>query len=500
MNDFSTSWTVPERLGRLKDLAYNLWWSWHPEARALFKEIDLALWASTHHNPVSLLQHSGKRLEQLAQDEEFLARYDAVIASLDEYLTTDKTWFQKAHPEFKGKTIAYFSAEFGVHNSLRIYSGGLGILAGDHCKTASDLGVPLVGVGFMYPQGYGQQRISTDGWQHTIHEHIDWANSPVRPVLAPSGERLKVNVGWGGWDLWVYVWEVVVGRVKLYLMDTHVDANSVPDREISGKLYGGDRTMRLRQEIVLGVGGVKVLRALNVPAAVYHANEGHCSFLFLEVLREKMAAGTRYEDALREVAETSAFTTHTPVEAGHDVFDEQLVAEYFKNYWPELGLDQERFMALGRSPGEHGWNMTVLSLKMAGRRNAVSRRHGFVSRHMWNKLWATMPEDQVPISYVTNGVHMATWVQAEMARTFQKHLGDRFWESQDDQALWSKVAAIPDEELWAVHVRNKQELFRPLPAGRQACSSNMRLDCNTKLNYAPQLDKTSPLCYTTGYK
>ena len=445
MTDQSTQWTVPSRLARLKDLAYNLWWSWHPEARALFKEIDLALWSSTHHNPVSLLRQAGPRLEQLATDAAFIARYDKVIASFDEYLRGADTWFGRARPDFKGKTIAYFSAEFGVHNSLRIYSGGLGILAGDHCKTASDLGVPLVGVGFMYPQGYGQQRISVDGWQQNVYEQIDWDTSPVRPVLSPNGERLKINIGWGGWNLYVGVWEVVVGRVKLYLMDTNVDGNSVADREISGRLYGGDKTMRLRQEIVLGIGGVRLLRAMGVPAAVFHANEGHCSFLFLELLREKVVAGRSWSDALREVAEMGAFTTHTPVEAGHDVFDEQLVAEYFKTYWPELGLDQQKFMDLGRSPGEHGWNMTALALKLAGRRNAVSRRHGFVSRHMWHKLWPAQPEDQVPISYVTNGVHMATWVQAELARSFSKHLGEKFWDQQDDPALWSKVAAIPDE-------------------------------------------------------
>jgi starch phosphorylase len=490
MTDLSTSWTVPQRLGRLKDLAYNLWWSWHPEARALFKEIDLELWSKTHHNPVSLLQQSGPRLEKLAADPEFLARYEKVIASFDEYLRTDKTWFNGVRPDFKGKTIAYFSAEFGVHNSLRIYSGGLGILAGDHCKTASDLGLPLVGVGFMYPQGYGQQRISVDGWQQNIYEQIDWGNSPVRPVLTPAGERLKINIGWGGWNLYVHVWTVVVGRVTLYLMDTNVEGNAAPDREISGRLYGGDKTMRLRQEIVLGIGGVKMLRALGIPATVYHANEGHCSFLFLEILREKVVAGTPCDQAKKEVAEGSAFTTHTPVEAGHDVFDEQLVAEYFKTYWPELGMTQEQFMDLGRAPGEHGWNMTSLALKLAGRRNAVSRRHGFVSRHMWHKLWAAQPEDEVPISYVTNGVHLATWVQAELARSFSKHLGADFWERQDDPQLWSKVAAIPDEELWALHLRNKQELFRMLRSRARSRWISTQADPSQMVASGSLLDQT----------
>ncbi|OGR87821.1 MAG: alpha-glucan phosphorylase, partial [Elusimicrobia bacterium RIFCSPHIGHO2_02_FULL_57_9] len=450
-----------QRLSRLKDLAYNLWWSWHPEARALFKAIDRSLWSSSHHNPVFLLQNSQARLETLAHDADFLARYDGVIRAFDAYLANEGSWFKKAHPDFKG-AIAYFSAEFGVHNSLRIYSGGLGILAGDHCKTASDLGVPLVGVGFMYPQGYGQQRISSDGWQQNVFEHIDWNNSPVRPRLSPAGERFIIDIGWGSWKLRVAVWEVVVGRMRLYLMDTNVEGNSIPDREISGRLYGGDKTMRLRQEIVLGIGGVRVLRALNVPAAVFHANEGHCSFLFLELARERVGAGRSFKEAVLDISSSTVFTTHTPVEAGHDVFDEQLVAEYFKTYLTELGLSQDQFLDFGRVGGESGWNMTALALKLSGRRNAVSRRHGIVSRHMWSKLWPGVPEEKAPIAHVTNGVHLATWVQQDLAWTFTKYLGEDWWDKQDDAALWSRVAAIPDDELWMVHQRNKEEWFKVL--------------------------------------
>ncbi len=462
MTDTYSQWQVPARLSRLKDLAYNLWWSWHPEARALFKEIDLALWRSTHHNPVLLLQQCPARLEALAGDARFLARYDAVISSFERYLAGEGTWFSKQHPELKGKVIAYFSAEFGVHNSLRIYSGGLGILAGDHCKTASDLGVPLVGVGFMYPQGYVQQRMSVDGWQQNVYEQIDWNVSPVRPVLVPAGGQLILDLSLGNWNLKVAVWEVTVGRVRLYLMDTNVEGNAAADREISGRLYGGDRAMRLRQEVVLGVGGVRLLRSLGIPAAVFHANEGHSSFLFLELLRELTESGKSFADAGREVAEMSVFTTHTPVEAGHDVFSEELVAEYFRHFWPALGLDQDQFMQLGRSPGESGWNMTALALKLSGRRNGVSRRHGLVSRKMWNKLWPTVPEEQVPITSVTNGVHLATWVQQDLSWTYEKHLGQDWWDRQDDEALWSKAAAIPDEELWRVHLKNKEELFKLL--------------------------------------
>lgn len=461
MTDPYTEWQVPERLAGLKDLAYNLWWSWRPEARALFRAIDRTLWRTTHHNPVLLLRQSGARLQALASDPEFLGRYDEVIRSFERYLAADDTWFGNKHPDFRGKSIAYFSAEFGVHNSLRLYSGGLGILAGDHCKTASDLGVPLTGVGFMYPQGYVEQRLNADGWQENHYEPIDWNVSPVRPVMNADGSRMLLTLKVGSWSLRLAVWVVALGRVKLYLMDTNVEGNSPRDREISGRLYGGDRVARLRQEIVLGVGGIRLLRALGLQSEVYHANEGHSSFLFVELLRERLAAGASLTAARAEVAARTVFTTHTPVEAGHDVFSEDLVAEHFREYWPAMGLDQETFLELGRAPGP-GWNMTALALKLSGRRNGVSRRHGEVSRKMWNKLYPGLPEEMVPIAHVTNGVHLATWVQQDLAWLYSKHLGEDWWTRQDDPALWSRASSIPDEELWRAHLKSKEELFKLL--------------------------------------
>ncbi|MFA6003431.1 MAG: alpha-glucan family phosphorylase [Elusimicrobiota bacterium] len=462
MTDPYQKWEVPERISGLKDLVYNLWWSWHPEARALFKEIDRNLWRTTYHNPVLLLQKSLPRLQELAKDERFLSRYDAVIRIFNEYLDDQFTWFARKYPQAQGRRIAYFSAEFGVHNSLRIYSGGLGILAGDHCKTASDLGVPLTGVGFMYPQGYVQQRISMDGWQQNVYEQIDWNVSPIRPVVTPSGNSLRLHFQLGPLDLQVAVWEVVVGRVRLYLLDTHVDGNSVPDREISGRLYGGDRTMRLRQEILLGIGGLRMLRALGIATDQYHVNEGHSAFMFLELVREQVAQGKSFADAARDLAERSVFTTHTPVEAGHDVFSEGLISEYFNRYCSELGLDQEQFLALGRVPGQAGWNMTALALRLAGRRNAVSKRHGMVSRRMWAKLWPDKKEEEVPVAHVTNGVHLSTWLQQDLGWTFFNHLGRDWPEKQDDPAVWSQLAAVPDEAIWRVHTRNKEELLKLL--------------------------------------
>lgn len=468
-SDSFHDWNLPERIARMKDLAYNLWWSWHPEARALFKEVDRSLWTETHHNPVILLRSCPPaRLAEIQNDANFMARYDAVMKSFDHYLTGADTWFSKAHPEMKGQSIGYFSAEFGVHNSLRIYSGGLGILAGDHCKAASDLGVPLVGVGFMYPMGYVQQRISTDGWQQNVYEPVDWDSSPIRPVLGPSGGRMILDIPLGRGTVKVAVWRVQVGRVSLYLMDTNVDGNSPADREISGKLYGGDRTTRLRQEIILGIGGVRVLRALGVHPAVFHANEGHSSFLFLELVREKVSAGKSLDQAQREVAEMSVFTTHTPVEAGHDVFAEEMISEYFSDYWPQLKVEREQFLDFARVPGHTGWNMTALALKLAGRRNAVSRRHGQVSREMWKSLWPSRPVEQVPISHVTNGVHLATWVQQDLGYVYDRYLGEDWRERQDDAAMWSKAASIPDEVLWLQHNRNKAALMQMMRARARA--------------------------------
>lgn len=450
---------IPTRIAGLEELAYNLWWSWHPEARSLFKMLDRTLWRSTNHNPVRLLRSCRPdRLAAAAKDPTFIQTYDVVMAELRDYLKADRTWFKEAHPR-GGPAIAYFSAEFGVHNSLPIYSGGLGILAGDHCKSASDLGVPLVGVGFMYPQGYVHQQMSLDGWQQNIYDHIDWQAAPVRPALTPTGEKCVLQVVLGGWPLYIAVFKVVVGRITLYLMDTNVEGNPPGDREVSGRLYGGDRTMRLRQEIVLGIGGVRVLRALGLPVDVFHANEGHSAFLFLERIRELVAEGHSFDEARSTLKESSVFTTHTPVEAGHDVFPEELIEEYFKNYWPSLGLDRDTFLELGRVPGRPGWNMTALALRLAGRSNGVSRRHGVVSRAMWQILWPDQPAEKVPISHVTNGVHLPTWLNQWFGSVIKAYLGADWIHKQDDPAFWARIDRIPDDELWRIHLNSKRDLF-----------------------------------------
>lgn len=450
---------LPERIARLEEVAYNLWWSWNISARGLFKAVDRTLWQSTHHNPVAVLVKCRREtLDARAKDPSFLQWYDSVLAKFDEYLKETKPWFKQKHAEPR-RQVAYFSAEFGVHNSLPIYSGGLGILAGDHCKTASDLGIPLVGVGFMYPQGYVQQRIGVEGWQQNIYEQLDWSTSPVRQALTPDGAPCVMRLSLGGWPLHVAVWRIDVGRVPLFLMDTNVEGNDPGDREISGRLYGGDQTMRLRQEILLGIGGVRILRAMGVDPEVWHANEGHAAFLLLERIRERVEAGQSFEDARREVAQSTVFTTHTPVAAGHDVFPEELIEQYFKNYWPSLGLDKEAFMELARTPGKKGWNMSALALRLAGRANGVSRRNGIVAREMWKDLYPGRPVEEVPISHVTNGVHLSTWLSQRMAELYSTHLGEDWRTRQDDPALWAKVDEVPDETLWTVHMRCKRDLM-----------------------------------------
>jgi len=487
---------LPERINRLEEFAYNLWWAWNLSGRRMFKALDRTLWSETSHNPVKQLTFCREKdLREKSKDPAFLQLYDAALAKLDDYLASKDTWFQSTFPKETGK-IAYFSAEFGVHNSLPIYSGGLGILAGDHCKTASDLGIPLVGVGFMYPQGYVKQRIGVEGWQQNHYELLNRATSPVREAVRPDGSPCTVDLNVGGWNLKIKVWQVQVGRVPLYLMDTDVESNDIRDREVSNRLYGGDRIKRLRQEIVLGIGGARILRALGVPTRVYHINEGHAAFMLLELIREEVAKGAGFEEARERVSRDAVFTTHTPVAAGHDVFDENLIVEYFSDYWAELGLDKEKFLGLARVPGEKGWNMTVLALNLAGRANGVSKRNGVVAREMWHRMYKDRPVEKVPISHVTNGVHLPTWVGRELDETYRIHI-DQDWKSrQDDPAMWAKVDKVPDEILWEAHLKRKRELVNYVKNHVRARWMRDRIDPSQLMAHGPLLD---PDALTIGF-
>lgn len=464
MNNYTThDLNLPARISRLGELAYNLWWSWQPEASSLFQNLDRALWELTQHNPVKVLrQISAAKLEAAATDPAFLRRYDGVMKAFDRCLHAGGTWFTEKYPHLAGRPIAYFSAEFGVHNSLPIYSGGLGILAGDHCKEANDLGLPLVGVGFIYPQGYFHQRISPEGRQEAYYERLDYSTAPIEPVITRDSKHGLLKLPLNGRSIHVAAWRVRLGSVSLYLMDTDVEENEPWDRELTARLYGGDRATRIAQEMVLGIGGVRMLEALGIQPAIYHANEGHAAFLMLERARQLGEKGLSFGKAAEIVRATTVFTTHTPVPAGHDAFSFQLVEQHFAGYWESLGLDREAFLSLGGySDGAGGmnFNMTALALRFSDHCNGVSKLHGQVSRRMWQSLWPDKPEDEVPITSVTNGVHTPTWVAPELDRLFDKYLGHDWLQHHDDPTLWERVADIPDADLWNLHLRLKHKLF-----------------------------------------
>jgi len=453
---------MPVKLQRLPELAYNVWWSWNAEARELFRRLDYPLWRRTQHNPVKVLRLvSDQTLLARVQDAAFLRRYNKVMMDFDRAMANGHSWFHTTYPQLTRKTIAYFSFEFGLHSSLPIYSGGLGILAGDHAKEASDLGLPFVGIGFLYPQGYFRQHVPAHGWQEAIYDPIDMTNVPILPVSDDHGNEMRIEVEMGGRHVHARVWRVQVGRVPLFLMDTDVPENEPWDRELSARLYSGDSEMRIRQEIMLGVGGVRLLRRLGYEPAALHMNEGHSAFLLLESIRERVVAGQSFEEAAALTKAQTIFTTHTPVPAGHDVFAFHLMDKYFQGYWEQLGISREEFLGLGRheEPWGEAFNMTVLALRMAGQFNGVSRLHGAVSREMWQHVWPHLPVDDVPITSITNGIHVPTWTAGEMRHIFNKYLGADWEDHHDDPVLWERLADVPDEELWRVHVALKGKLL-----------------------------------------
>jgi starch phosphorylase len=459
MNRFSTP--LPERIARLEDLAVDLWWSWHAEARAVFRRIDYTIWRSTAHNPARMLRlFPSEVLERAAHDPEFLELYDRAIEALDAARAARNTWWLHKYAQLSGP-IAYFSAEFALHQSLPIYAGGLGALAGDHCKEASDLGVPLIGVGFMYPQGYFHQHISAEGWQEESYERLNWLDAQIEPALTPDGKPCITAVPLGERSVLVAVWRVRVGRVKLYLLDTDLEENAPWDRELSARLYGGDRETRIQQEIILGVGGVRALKALGSDPGVFHLNEGHAGFVVLQRIRDLIEQGRTFEDALEEIRRTTMFTTHTPVPAGHDAFPFHLVEKHLAGLWGTLGANRDRFMALGAYDNGSGvqFNMTALAIRSSGSTNAVSQMHGTVTRAMFAPMWPDLPEDDRPVTAVTNGVHVPTWIANDLSDLFKRYLGNDWLDRHDDPALWEGILAIPDEELWKIRRTLRHYLF-----------------------------------------
>jgi len=448
---------LPARIEGLSTIAMNLWWSWSREARALFRSVDEALWHLTRHNPLEMLHRvDPARIAACASDSAFLRRYDEVMARLQHETSSRDTWFTHAHPDLDGRPVAYFCAEFGLHHSVPIYSGGLGVLAGDHCKASSDLGIPMVGVGLCYMKGYFDQRLRLDGWQEDSDDEFDVTLTPLVPVLGPKQEPVLTTVETFGRPVHVRAWRITVGRVPIYLLDTNLEANHPEDRALMNKLYAGGPDLRLRQEWILGVGGVRVLRAIGVDPAMWHANEGHAAFMLVERARELTTSGESYRDAVRQVRARSVFTTHTPVPAGHDAFSVDQVATCTGPVWTELGVEREAFLGLGAHPALPGqFHMTVAAMRLSAHVNGVSRRHGQVSRNLWRDLWSGRPWEAVPIGHVTNGVHLATWMASPIMSLLDDHLGAGWGQRLDQPGCWEQVLTLDHARLWEVHVRLK---------------------------------------------
>ena len=455
---------LPMPLKRLADLAYNYWWSWSSDRIAIFQNINPEEWQRCGHNPVALLEAvSYDRLTQVAEDPQYLKRLQATVAHFDRYMADRNTWANRVAPQISIEhPAAYFCAEFGIHESLPIYSGGLGILAGDHLKSASDLGVPLVGIGLMYRQGYFRQRLSRSGWQEDYYVDNCFDRLPLEQMQNAQGEPIVFDLQVRQRRVQVQVWKAQIGRVSLYLLDTDRPDNDPIDRWLTGHLYGGNQETRIAQEIVLGIGGVRALEALGITPSVYHLNEGHAAFCLLEVARQDMQrTGKSFYDVEKGVRDRSIFTTHTPVPAGHDVFSADLIDSFFASYWPQLKLSREQFLALGARRLGDPWEpfgMTPLALRLTRAANGVSELHGQVSRKMWTILYPDRSEDNVPIGHITNGVHARTWTAPLLGDLYAQYFGDDWANHVADPQMWAKLEEIPAEALWERHLILKERL------------------------------------------
>jgi len=457
--------SIPEVLSPLIDIANNMWWCWNSEAVELFRRVDRDLWEENYHNPKGMLGAVGqKRLEKLSEDDSFISHMERVKAQLDKYMDM-RTWYQDSCADFVNEKFAYFSTEFAIHESIPIYSGGLGVLSGDHLKSASDMGLPLVGVGLLYRYGYFKQFLNFDGWQQEEYNENHFTRLPLEPVKNDDGTFLFIEIDMPKQKVYARVWKLQVGRVPLYLLDTDFNKNSDDVREITGELYGGDRDMRIRQEIVLGVGGTKLLKALKIDPAAIHINEGHSAFLLLEKMREYVEdEGLTPQAAFELVKSTCVFTTHTPVPAGNEMFTSDLVVKYFEPIFKKLGFTKEEFLALGSFPvkdiksSPSDFSMTILALRMTSKANGVSRLHATVAREMWQDIWTGLPRREVPITHITNGIHTNTWISYEFAGLFDRYLGSSWKDEPADHTIWERVAHIPDAELWRSHERRRERL------------------------------------------
>ena len=456
---------LPKRIEKLSEIGYNLWWSWNTEFLKLFKEMDIDLWESVNKNPIKFLKLvTQEKLEKAAQNPDFLKKYDKVVENFEDYMKSKSNWFDKKYPDNKNDLIAYFSAEYGLDQTLPIYSGGLGVLSGDHLKSASDLDIPLVAIGLLYKNGYFNQKINGSGAQETEYKNLDIENLPLESVKDPEGKDILVALHFPKKKIYLKAWKVNVGRVELYLLDSDIDANISEYREITKTLYGGDREMRIQQEIILGQAGVAMLKALGYNPTIYHMNEGHSSFLILELIynlmKEKQVS---FQIARDIVSAKTVFTTHTPVPAGNDIFELSLVEKYFEGYWDKLGITKQEFFQMGMKPNAKidttGFNMGILALKVAGKKNGVSELHGAVSRELFGEVWPEIAANESPITYVTNGIHTCSWLSPYLKELYNKYLIPYWQDKIYDNEVWKKVADIPNEELWKAHQERKVKML-----------------------------------------
>ncbi len=456
---------LPEKISRLTEIANNLWWSWNTEFLKLFQMIDIDLWENVGKNPIKFLKLVNQsKIEEISENSEFLKQYNRVVENFDNYMNSKDTWFNKKYPNNKNDLVAYFSAEYGLDEVVPIYSGGLGILSGDHLKSASDLGLPFVAVGLLYKNGYFHQKINSKGEQCSEYHNIDLYNLPILPVKDKMDDDVIIDIELGERTLHLKLWQINVGRVKLYLMDSDIEQNDEDLRNITLRLYGGDKEMRIRQEIVLGMAGVQVLQKLGLKPTLYHMNEGHSSFLTLQliynIMQEKQVS---FEIAKEMATVETVFTTHTPVPAGNDIFDITLVEQYFNKFWPKLGISREEFLKLGMKENEgfeQGFNMGILALKIAGKKNGVSKLHGEVSRELFSEVWPNIAEDESPITYVTNGIHTCTWLAPNLKNLYNEYLPPYWQDKIEMDSTWQKIDNIPNEKLWDAHVARKEKLMR----------------------------------------
>lgn len=500
VRSFTVLPALPDPLKDLEIIARNMFWSWNLEFVRLFKRVDRDLWKACGHNPMKLLGTvSQQRLEKLAKNEGFLCELKRASEKLQNYMTKP-SWFDKIAPQGPPPVIAYFSAEFGIHECLPIYSGGLGVLAGDHLKSASDLGVPLVGVGLLYQKGFFRQYLNIDGWQQEVYAENDFYNMPLELVRQKGQKPVTVKVDYPKGPVYAQIWTVNVGRVKVYLLDANIAANTPEDRLITANLYGGDLEMRIRQEIMLGIGGLRALFAMGIRPTVCHMNEGHAAFMAMERIRQmQQDDNLSFDEALEATKAGNVFTIHTPVKAGNDEFPVKMMEKYFGNYFPELGIDEKQFLALGRiNPDDERetFKMPVMALKLSSYRNGVSQLHGQVTRNMWANLWPNLPVHEVPVSSITNGVHIKSWLSEEMNSLYERYLGPDWTEETIDKSVWENIKHIPDEEFWRTHQRCKERLIT-FARKRLRAQMQRRGTYHTELNWAEEV--LDPEALTIGF-